>query len=175
MPKKTINNTREIPMKNYYIAILIFIAIILGLLYILKWYNVKQTELYRESYLIKTDTLTYEIKNMNEISQVIIEAPDTYFAFIGYKNDKEEYLIEQDIKTIIDNYKLNDMFYYIDATEIKNDENYINNFNDIFKLEKDKINNIPAIIFFDKGTYKVIDKNIKTELKKLLELNGFEK
>lgn len=175
MPKSKTNNNRIIPLKNYYIAVLIFIAIILGILYALKWYNIKQSEIYRESYLIKTNTITYEIKDKLEISQVFLEAPETYFVFIGYRNDKEEYLLEQDIKNIIDDYKLNDSFYYIDATDMKKEENYINDFNEVFNLKKDNIKKIPTIIYFDKGTYKVIDNNIKTELKKILELNGFEK
>lgn len=175
MPKKENSATRNIPMKNYYIAVLIFIAIILGALYALKWYNVKQNEIYQESYLIKTDTISLEINDKNELKQVFFEAPDTYFVFIGYRNDKDEYLLEQELKTIIDEYKLNDIFYYVDATDMKNDTNYINDLNSIFNLKKDNIKNVPTIIYFDKGTYKVIDQNIKTEIKKLLELNEFEK
>ena len=40
------------------------------------------------SYLITSNTLSYEIKNLNEIDQILKESPNDYFVFITYNNDE---------------------------------------------------------------------------------------
>lgn len=172
MPKKKKQETRFIPVKNYYIAALIFISIILLTLYFFKWYEVKQTEKYRESYLVTTEAITLEVNEENELKQVFMESPEEYFIYIGYRNNKDVYNLEKKLKPIIEDYNLKDIFYYVDATDIKKDKNYLNTLNESLKLTKDKINKVPVIIYFSKQNYEIIDAN---ELDKLLEKKGFEK
>ena len=172
MPKKKKIENRFIPIKNYYIAAFVFIAIILVTLYIFKWYEVKQSEKYRESYLVTTETITLEINEENELKQVFLEAPEEYFVYIGYRNDKNVYNLERELKPIIEDYNLKDIFYYVDATELKNDKDYINMLNKTLKLNDEKINKIPTIIYFYENDYEIVD---TASFSKLLENKGFEK
>ena len=117
IPKKE----RYIAPKNYVYAALFIIAVILICWYIFSWWNVKNTEKYLNSYLLSTNTLTLEIKDLNEADTILHDAPSTYFIYIGYTNDKEEYELEEDLKDIIDKYRINSEIYYIDITKDKED------------------------------------------------------
>ncbi len=179
MPKKKKIENRFIPLKNYYIAVFVLIAIILITLYIFKWYEVKQSEKYRESYLVTTETVTLEINEENELNQVFMEAPEEYFVYIGYRNNKDVYELEKELKDIIEDYNLKDIFYYVDATELIKEENYIDMFNNTLKLNNEKINKVPAIIYFNKNEYTIIKNNDNIievdDFSNLLENKGFEK
>lgn len=179
MPKKK-NESRFIPLKNYYIASFVFLAIIFITLYIFKWYEVKQSEKYRESYLVSTETITLEINEENELKQVFLEAPEEYFVYIGYRNDKDIYNLEKELKPIIDDYNLKDIFYYVDATELRKSDNYLEMLNETLKLNNEKIDKIPTIIYFSKDNYEIVnrdDENIikAADFSKLLDIKEFEK
>ena len=174
MPKKKAE-TRNVPTKNYVIAIFVFLAIILTSLYALKWYQVKEKELYRESYLIKSGAVSFEIKDLFELKQVIQETPDTYFVFIGYRDNKDEYILEKELKPLITQYNLKDIFYYVDATDVINKDNYKSEYNKYLNLTNEKITKAPVLLYFKEGTYKLFDENIKIEFKNLLEKEDFEK
>ena len=77
--------------------ILTIIGIILISLYAYQWYNVKKQEKVMESYLIKTNTLTLSIKSLDEYNQIKHEMPNSYFLFIGYRNNYDEYKIEKSL------------------------------------------------------------------------------
>lgn len=180
MPKKKKNETRFIPLKNYYIAVLVLIFIIFITLYIFKWYEVKQSEKYLESYLISSETITMEINEEDEMKQVFLEAPEKYFVYIGYRKDASVYNLEKELKPIIDDYNLKDIFYYVDATDLMNDGNHLKMFNNTLNLKKEKIAAIPTIIYFNEKGYSIIkeknDKILKAStFKKYLEDELFEK
>ena len=117
MPKA--KKVKNIPVRNYYMVIFIIIAVILLTLYVFKMYEVKKAEKYQESYLITSETVSLEINDLNEINQVFMEAPETYFVYIGYTKDENVYNLEKDLKPVIEEYGLKDVFYYIDATNLK--------------------------------------------------------
>ena len=179
MPKKKKVENRFIPLKNYYIAAFVLIAIILVTLYIFKWYEVKQSEKYRESYLVSTETVTLEINEENELKQVFLEAPEEYFVYIGYRNNKDVYNFEKDLKSIIEDYNLKDIFYYVDATDLMKDDNYIEMFNTTLNLNSDKIEKIPVIIHFKEKQYTIVKNSdnitLVADFNNLLENKGFEK
>lgn len=172
MPKKKKDESRFIPIKNYYIAAFVFIAIILVTLYIFKWYEVKESEKYRESYLVSTETVNLEINEENELKQVFLEAPEEYFVYIGYRNDKDVYNIEKELKPIIEDYDLKDIFYYVDATDLKENDDYLDMLNESLKLNSKKIDKIPTIIYFGEDNYEIIN---TADFAKLLDEEGFEK
>lgn len=172
MPKKKKDENRFIPLKNYYVAAFVFIGIILITLYIFKWYEVKESEKYRESYLVSTDTVSLEINEENELKQVFLEAPEEYFVYIGYRNDKDAYNIEKKLKPIIEKYDLKNIFYYVDATDLKENDNFFNMLNETLKLGKEKIDKIPTIIYFGENNYEIVNMDDFTNL---LIKEGFEK
>lgn len=162
-----------IPTKNYVIAVLISLFAIFLTYYIFSWYNVYQEKKYNENYLIKTDTISLEVNDITEIESTFTEAPTEYFVYIGYRNDENVYKLEKDLKKIIDKYNLNDTFYYIDITNLKEEENYIEKLNNALGLTENKIENVPTIIYFKNGTV-ASDAIITREDNNMMEAGDFE-
>ena len=109
--------------KNLYILIAIIAVFILGGLYVFKWQQVKQEEKLMKSYLISSGAVNLEIKNLDEVSYYKTEAPSSYFVLISYTGSEDTYNLEYGLKSIIDKYKLNDEFYYLNVDSIKNEDN----------------------------------------------------
>lgn len=171
MPKyqKTI-----VPLKNYVIAFLLSLGAILLTLYIFSWYHLAQEKKYSESYLIKTNTIGLEVNDITEIESVFTEAPTEYFIYIGYRNDEDVYKLEKKLKKVIDKYNLNDTFYYIDVTELKAENNYIEQLNNALGLTDNKISNVPTILYVKNG--KVLkDAIINREDGNQMEVGDFER
>ena len=148
MVKKKKNS---ISSKNYIIVILISVVAILLTIYAFSWYNIFKEKKYSESYLIKTNTISLEVNDLTEIENTFTEAPTEYFVYIGYKNDENVYKLEKDLKKIIDKNNLNDNFYYIDITDLKNEDNYLEKLNNALGLSENKITRVPTIIYFKDG------------------------
>lgn len=147
-------NEKYINPKNYLYALLILCGGILLALYIFEWYNVKKEKELSTSYLVKTSTVESSIDDLNSLNQIRQEAPSDYFIFLSYTKDEQVYNLEKDLKTIIDKYKLNDIFYYVDLTELKEKEdNYLEKVKESLDLES--LDKLPAIIYVKEG--KVID------------------
>ena len=146
MAKKK-NNSRYIPLKNYVLAIMIVAIAIFLVLYLFEWYKVKNLEKYGTSYLISSNTINLEIKDYEEIPLVLSETSNDYFIFINYLNVEETYKLEKELKDVIDEYNLKDIFYYINVTKLKEKKDYLSNLNDALNLE-DKIKNVPTILYY---------------------------
>ena len=168
MNKKKESN--KIGIKNYILSILILVGGILLVVYIFSWYQVKQEEKYMNSYLISTNTISNQITDLNTLKQVVNEAPNNYFIFIGFRNDSNEYNIEVELKNIIDDYEISDYFYYIDITDKLDDQNYMNSLNNILGTS---ISNTPAFIYVREG--KILNKNIVTNTNKGFNIGNIEK
>ncbi len=172
---------RYIPLKNYAIALMIVVIVICLAIYSLSWYNIYLKEQTRESYLIKTNTVSMQITNIKDIDTILSEAPSSYYIFIGFRNSNDELKLEKKLKSVIDNYGLNDSFYYLDATSIKTHSDYLNELNTALKIDDNSLKNLPAIIYYKDGNVNKIinssnDKmfNIDT-LKNLISKNESEK
>lgn len=176
MANKKVEN-KKIDIKNYIISVLILAVGIAFVLYIFSWYQVKTEEKLMNSYLISTKTVNSVINDLDSYSQIIGEAPNDYFIFIGYTKDENEYNIEKELKDIIDDYKLNDLFYYIDITNIK--DNYLPKLNSTLGVE---LTNTPSLIYVRNGKIDadniIVAKNDRldtNEFKKLLEIYEYKR
>lgn len=178
--KKTANERYTNP-KNYIYAFLILVGGILLVFYIFSWYQVKQEEKYMTSYLLSSKTIESSIQDLDSYNQIKQEFPSSYFIYIGYTSDEEVYDLEKDLKRVIDKYKINDIFYYIDLTELmKNNKNYLEEIKN--KLGVKELKNIPAIIYVNEGTISesnildgVNDTTLKVEdFEQLLDIYEFE-
>ena len=143
--------------KNYYIGVVIAILIILAILYYFKIYETAKMKKYASSYLVSTGAVNLSIEELKEVKQVFSEAADSYFVFISFTNDVEEYKLENKLKPIIDNYGLKDIFYFVDTTTYKEDDDLYDKLNETFNLNKDQVNSIPIIIYFKDKEYKIVD------------------
>ena len=162
--------------KNYYIGVVIALLIIFAILYYFKIYESAKLNKYKESYLLKSGTINLSINlavnELSEFSQVFSETPEGYFVFITYAEDEAEYKLETKLKPIIDDYGIKDVFYLVDTTNKKDDDEIYDTINDKLKLNKDKINSIPIIVYFSEKDYHIIDPN---KLENFLKKNNFEK
>lgn len=151
MPK-TKKNERYISTRNYVIAFIVMALIVVLTLYGFKWYEVYEENKVSQSYLIKEGTIKNEIKDLNEIEAIFSEAPDEYFIYISYSNDENIYKMEKDLKELILDYNLQDKFYYINVTDIKTNDNYIEELNEALNLDEQKITKVPTILYYKNGT-----------------------
>lgn len=166
------SKTRNIPRKNYVIVFFIILAVVLLTLYIFQWYKVSKEGKIASSYLISSKTITYEIKDLDEITSVFSEAPEEYFVYISYVNSEDTYNLEKDLKNVIDDYHLKDNFYYFNATSMMKEDNYIDKINEAFGLKKQKIEKLPTILYFKNGSL-VADGIVKREDSKIIEAADF--
>lgn len=146
MAKKK-NNSRYIPLKNYFIAVLIAAFAIFLVLYLFEWYKVKNLEKYGTSYLINSNTINLEIKDYEEIPLVLSETPSDYFIFINYLNVEETYNLEKDLKNVIDEHNLKDIFYYINVTKLKEKDGYLDRLNSALNLDNE-LESVPTILYY---------------------------
>lgn len=176
--KKVTKEVKKISRKTLIIIVSIFVAIILLALYFYKWYDVKKEEKLRDSYLLTTDTVNLEIKSLDEVNQVLSEAPNDYFVLINYTGNEDTYKLEEGLKLIIDNYKLGDRFYYYNAKKLIDEDNYLAQLNKSFNT--DKIKSVPIILYYQDGklidTVSRIDNNKINagDFQKLLDIYEFE-
>ncbi len=174
-------NERYIPLKNYVIAGLVIVFIIAITCYSFAWYKVFKENKVSTSYLVQEKIVTNEIKNLEEISDIFSEVPESYFVYISYTGSEEVYNMEKDLKNIIKEYNLTDSIYYLNVTNIKENENYIEEINKAFNLEEKKVTQVPTIIYYNNG--KVVDivkrndDNIMNvgDFQKLLDVNNVAK
>lgn len=177
MPKKD----KKISSKNYLYAFLILLGAILFTLYIFSWYQVKKEEKLMYSYLITTNTLDSTISDLESIDEVINEVPESYFIYFSYTGDEEVYKLEKSLKRVIDQYRLNDSFYYVDMTKYMEDNDYLDKLKDKFKLSK--LERLPVIIYVQNGIVSednILDGNYTKildakDFSDFLEKNNFTK
>lgn len=177
MAKKK-SKKNNINFKKLFYFILGFLLIIFLIWYIISWKNVKQVEKLMNSYLITSNTLSVEIKDLSETVQVLKESPSEYFVYISYTNDEKVFNFEKKLKKIIDNYNLKDEFYFVNVTNIKDDENFYSEINDTFNTKL--ISNIPSILHFKNNELKkvIYNKDLNktyTDFENLLKENEFDK
>lgn len=162
--------------KKQIYAIIAGFAIILLACYCMCWYSVKSKDKLINSYLISTNTLPSEIKNIDEFNQINSEIPNEYFILISHTNDKNTLVLEKKLKKIIDKYKINDVVYYINVTKYKNTDDLYDKLNKTF--ETSAITEEPCILYFKDRKFNSIikldnKKNIDT-FEQLLLNNNYE-
>lgn len=173
-------NERFIPLKNYIIAIGLVVVIIALTWYGFAWYKIKEEQKVSESYLAKEKVIFKEL-DLDEVSAVFSEPPAEYFIYVSYTGDKEIYNMEKELKSLIQEYNLNENMYFLNVTSAKKEDNYIKKINEKLNMEKIKVEKVPTIIYFKDGKAVDLinrkDDNIMNEgdFAQLLERNNVEK
>lgn len=176
-------NEKYIPTKNYFIAGVIVVVVILLTWYGFSWYKVYEDNMVSQSYLVKNNIISMEIKDLNEAKDVFQEVPNSYFVFVSYTGDEDIYNMEKSIRDLVKEYKLNDSMYYLNVTEIKKQDNYLDEINKALSLKDNKITEIPTIVYFKdgevpkSGIIKPIDGKLMTvnDFQKFLDVNNISK
>ena len=164
--------------RNLLIVACIALALILLGVYIYKWKEVKNEERLSKSYLLDTGTVSLEIKNLDEVEQILSESPTEYFVLISYTGNEDTYKLESGLKNIIDEYKLSDSFYYLNVENLIKEDNYLTRINDAFNT--DFIKRVPIILFYKDG--KIVDITSRADdncinagdFQKLLDTNDYK-
>jgi len=159
---------REVPLKNYFIALLVVLAIVIVVLYAKRTYELNTEKKLSQSVLSR---VVGEIK-YKEISNALGEKSTNYFVYISYVNDENIYNLEIKLKKLIANYELQDNFYYINVTDELNDTDLISNLNTKFKINLSDKTNIPLVLYYQAGNLKSI---LKSADGKLFNTKIFEK
>ena len=97
----TRNKNKSLSMKNYLVACLLILGIVLVVLYFYKWHQVKEEEKYLNSYLVNTGTVNLEMSDIKEINTVLSETPSYYFVYISYTKEEDVYNLEKELKPLI--------------------------------------------------------------------------
>ncbi len=164
-------NNQNQSLKKVLLFLLIIIIIGFLILYIYKWIDVKEQSKYLKSYLIDTNTINLEMTDINEISSVLSETASDYYIYISYTKDKNIYEFEKKLKPLIDKYNLQNNFYYLNITDIKeNETNYKEKITKELGIETKTLNKLPVILYYQNG--KIVRSNIHTinDFKELLEI-----
>ena len=176
--KQVANAKHRISRKNATIIIGILVVLVLVGIYIYFWQNARNEEKLSTSYLLSSGTVSLEIKNLDEVSQILSESPTEYFVLITYTGDEDAYNLEEGIKPIIDDYKLSDSFYYLNIESIMEEDNYLTRLNNAFNTNE--ITTVPIILYFKNGvlvdTVTRDDSNIINagDFQKLLDIYEYE-
>ena len=153
-PKEEVKDIKQIlESKNTILIVAIFLCLLLLIIFIFNWQKDKANQALNSSYLLESGTVSLEIKNLDEVSQILSESPTEYFILITYQNNEDNYNLEKGLKPIIDKYKLNDSFYYLNIDGIKEEDNYLTRLNNTFNT--DKIKKVPIILYYRDG--KILD------------------
>lgn len=174
-------NETFIPVKNYILAAVIVVVIIGLTWYAFAWYNVVQENKVSTSYLVQEKIISKEITDLNEVSNIFAEAPDSYFIYISYTGDEQIYNMEKSIKSIIKSYNLSDNMYYLNVTSIKDEKGYMDKINKTLGLTDRKVVKVPTILYFEDG--KLVEMTdaksdllmTRSDFQKLIILSGIEK
>ena len=164
--------------KNILIIVCIVLALILVIFYGYRVNKLKETDTLSKSYLLDSGTVSLEIKNLDEVNQILAESPTEYFVLISYTGNKDTYKLENGLIRILDKYKLNDSFYYLNVKNIMDEDNYLNRLNNAFNT--DKIKKVPTILYYRNG--KIVDVVTRNDnniinagdFQKLLDIYGYE-
>ena len=164
--------------KNILIIVCIVLALILVIFYGYRVNKLKETDTLSKSYLLDSGTVSLEIKNLDEVNQILAKSPTEYFVLISYTGNKDTYKLENGLKRILDKYKLNDSFYYLNVKSIMDEDNYLNRLNNAFNT--DKIKKVPTILYYRNG--KIVDVVTRNDnniinagdFQKLLDIYGYE-
>ena len=176
--KQVAEAKHRISQRNIYIIIGIVIVLAVVGFYFFRLQQARNEEKLNSSYLISSGTVRLEIKNLDEVSQILLESPTEYFVLITYTGNEDTYNLEEGIKTIIDDYKLSDSFYYLNIESIMDSDNYLTRLNSAFNT--DKITTVPIILYFKDGelidTVTRDDANIINagDFQKLLDIYEYE-
>ena len=124
-----------------------------------------------ESYLISSDTIYLVVNNINAIKSVFLETPNYYFVYISSLCNENAYNLEKELKPLIDEYQLQNNFYFLDVTNIKDSNlNYKKDIALALDIDQNVISDIPIILYFKDGK---LQNDIFTaeEFKNILEAN----
>ncbi len=151
-------NERFVPIKNYVLAGVIVVVVILLAWYAFAWYKVVNENRISTSYLVNEKVISKELK-LEEVSSVFSEPLNEYFIYVSYTGSEDVYNMEKDIEGVINQYGINDKLYYLNVTDVKDEDDFKKKINDtlgeVLDMNGKEVSTVPTIIYCKDG--KVVD------------------
>ena len=177
-------NERFVPIKNYVLAGVIVVVVVLLAWYAFAWYKVVNENRISTSYLVREKVIS-KVINLSEVSSVFAEPLNDYFIYVSYTGSEDIYDMEKDIKDLISDYGIGDNLYYLDVTDIKDKDDYIKEINDtlgeVIDMNDKEVSSVPTIIYCKDGKavdiINRLDNNIMSrwDFEQILDRNNIEK
>lgn len=141
---------RIIPKKNYIIIVMIFVITLIIVFVLRNRYIMYQD--YQLTIPVISGTLN-EIKD-KEVYTYLDEIDDVMM-YIGTAGDNNCRKLEKDLKKFVVDNDLKSKIIYLNITNVKNLNEFYDNFNENFVIDNRYIDSFPAFIIFKDG--KVLD------------------
>lgn len=163
-------------LKNYFILALVFLAVVLLVWYICRWYTV-YAEYERETPVIR-GTLNYEI-TVNDFDHYIMENPSSV-VYMCTANEEKCRNFEKDFKRLIVQKDLQDSIIYLNLSD-SDISKFVDDFNNKYKYKIKLTNNYPLLVEFTDGKVTGLVAGEKgnnlsiTKMKQFIELHKIGK
>lgn len=159
----------RVDIRKYINYVLMMVAVILVAFVAVKLYDTyKGNKLSESSFARMAGTIQYD-----DIDNVMNEMSTDGFVLISYVKNEEVKKFEDDLKRSVINNELQNNFYYLNATELMLEENYISSLNDKFDLkDRFQIQELPAILYYREGKLMT---TISSTKDKMLTSDEFDK
>ena len=89
--------------------------------------------------------------NFNEISTTRLEFSGDIFLYVSFTGDRDVFNLDTRLKRTINDRELNDNIIYLDMKDFLEDDNHLYKLNAALVLTDQKINKLPAILYFKDG------------------------
>ena len=139
---------KRISFRKYLNYLLFLVTVVIIALLGSKIYNIiKENN-------IKTSVMNRVVGTIqiDDIENATKEFTSNNFILISYANSKDTHKLENRLKKIVIDNNLQDNFYYLDATEMMTEKNYLDIINKKFKIEENKkIEALPVLLYYKDG------------------------
>lgn len=149
--KKSIDKkNKKINIRRYINCLLMMVCIILIAFIASKMYDrYKENKLGESVFTRFVGTVQYD-----DLDSALNEMSTDSFVFISYVKSEETKTLEVELKKSIEKNNLASNFYYLDATDLMLDKDFIDNLNKKLNLKnKDKIETLPALLYYNDGKF----------------------
>ncbi len=170
---KNIENTKDDKKsksaRKYFNFVLLMVAIVLVALIV--------SNLYKNHQNNKLGTSVFSSSGLSiqydDIDNTLSEMPSDSFILISFVKNENVKKMESELKKAVVNNGLESNLYYLDATDLMYEENYIQKLNDKFSLnDANKIDVLPALLYFQDGTFK---RTVTSTESRMIEADDFNK
>lgn len=166
--KKT-DKKQQNGVRKYVNFILLMVAIVLVALIISKIYRTgKENKLGTSVFSSSGLSIQYD-----DIDSTVSEMPSDAFILISFVKNENVKKMETELKkSLVDN-NLESNLYYLDATDLMLEKDYIEKLNEKFNLdEANKIEALPSLLYFQDGKFK---RTITSTSSRMMNADDFHK
>ena len=144
------NKKEKSNFRKYLNLCLLLVAIFLVCLMASKLYSVYEANKLKDSVLSRVvGTIQYD-----DVENATREMVSDDFIFISYVKSPEVRSLEKKLKKIIIEKELQNNFYYLNATDLMLEDDYVSDLNKKFNLkDTNKIKNLPALLYYKNGKF----------------------